>query len=263
MKTISIFGVPRSGTSWLGQLFNSSPNVAYRYQPLFSYAFKDYLNINSNSEHIEKFHTELLKSNDPFLLQIKNVSGKTEVYFEKDEITHLVWKEVRYLNLIENLLLKSNIKIIGIIRNPFAVMNSWFNAPKEFDSSWNKESELMLAEKKNASHEENFYGLYKWIETYKNFEILSKKYPERLIITYYEDLVNSIDSELKKLFEFAKLDFGQQTVDFIHLSTSKDTKDPYSVIKLKENLNEWKFQLDKKIVNLIQNELANNDIHYP
>ena len=37
MKNVAIFGVPRSGTSWLGQIFNSSPMVAYRFQPLFSY----------------------------------------------------------------------------------------------------------------------------------------------------------------------------------------------------------------------------------
>ena len=41
MTPVFAFGVPRSGTSWFGELFNSSPRVAYRFQPLFSYAFKD------------------------------------------------------------------------------------------------------------------------------------------------------------------------------------------------------------------------------
>lgn len=52
IKPIAIFGVPRSGTSWLGQLFNSSERVAYRYQPLFSYAFKGRLNENSTLDEI-------------------------------------------------------------------------------------------------------------------------------------------------------------------------------------------------------------------
>lgn len=45
--------------------------------------------------------------------------------FEKNEITHIVYKEVRYHHIIKNLLLKdSSIKIIGIIRNPLATINS-------------------------------------------------------------------------------------------------------------------------------------------
>ena len=42
MRHLALFGCPRSGTSWLGQIFNSAPDVAYRYQPLFSYEFKDW-----------------------------------------------------------------------------------------------------------------------------------------------------------------------------------------------------------------------------
>ena len=41
-RIISIHGVPRSGTSWLGQILDSSPKVRYKFQPLFSYAFKKY-----------------------------------------------------------------------------------------------------------------------------------------------------------------------------------------------------------------------------
>ena len=40
---VAIHGVPRSGTSWIGEIINSSPNVLYKFQPLFSYALKDFL----------------------------------------------------------------------------------------------------------------------------------------------------------------------------------------------------------------------------
>ena len=39
-------GVARSGTSWLGQIFDSSPEVRYSFQPLFSYEFKNRVNEN-------------------------------------------------------------------------------------------------------------------------------------------------------------------------------------------------------------------------
>ena len=54
-KTIALFGVPRSGTSWLGQIFDSCPDVIYKYQPLFSYAFKNRLNMQSSFDEISNF----------------------------------------------------------------------------------------------------------------------------------------------------------------------------------------------------------------
>src|SRR5258707_4316970 len=32
-KTIFIFGAPRSGTTWLGKIFDSHPDVLYRHEP--------------------------------------------------------------------------------------------------------------------------------------------------------------------------------------------------------------------------------------
>ena len=36
---VGVHGVPRSGTSWLGQILNASKKVNFKFQPLFSYAF--------------------------------------------------------------------------------------------------------------------------------------------------------------------------------------------------------------------------------
>ena len=68
-RIVAIHGAPRSGTSWLGQLFNSSENVAYRYQPLFSYAFKQRLTSTSTRREIELFFDDLLFTEDDFVLQ--------------------------------------------------------------------------------------------------------------------------------------------------------------------------------------------------
>ena len=61
MKRIAIHSVPRSGSSWLGQILNSSPKVCFRFQPLFSYAFKDYLNEKSSQEDIMTFFEQIAK----------------------------------------------------------------------------------------------------------------------------------------------------------------------------------------------------------
>ncbi len=55
LAKIAVHGVPRSGTSWLSEIFNSSPRVLFKYQPLFSYVLKDFLNPGSSREEIGAF----------------------------------------------------------------------------------------------------------------------------------------------------------------------------------------------------------------
>ena len=68
-KVIYIGGVARSGTSWLGQVFNSSPKVKFQFQPLFSYEFKGKVNEDSNEVEYRKFYQDLFLINSDFLSQ--------------------------------------------------------------------------------------------------------------------------------------------------------------------------------------------------
>ena len=57
-------------------------------------------------------------------------------------------KMVRYHHLVEKLLKEiDQIKIIGIVRNPCAVINSWFKAPREFNKEWDPLEEWRYATK--------------------------------------------------------------------------------------------------------------------
>jgi len=251
MQYLAIFGVPRSGTSWLGQLFNSSSHVAYRYQPLFSYAFKNRLDEHSEVEDIKAFHEDLLKTDDEFVLQKQNISGNETPEFEKSEITHLVWKEVRYLHIIENLLLQSDIKIIGLVRHPCAVIYSWYNAPREFDPDWNVMKEWKSAPKKNRGRKEEFFGYEKWKEATQSFIQFQKQFPESFYLQVYEDLTAYPKRELKKLFKFSNLPFDKQTANFVDRSTQIQSRDPYDVFRKGKTGYEWIGKLDEQIVNYI------------
>ena len=33
MRTVLLFGMPRSGTTWLGKIFDSHPDTLYRHEP--------------------------------------------------------------------------------------------------------------------------------------------------------------------------------------------------------------------------------------
>jgi len=239
LNSIVLFGAPRSGTSWLGQILNSSKKTAYRFQPIHSYSFDQTIHSGSSSDELKKFHHDLLKSDDPYLCQNINITGKALPSFIKETITHIVWKEVRYMEIINNLLENSDSKIIGIIRHPCGVLSSWVRAPKEFEKNWKIEEEWRYAEKKNSNISE-YYGYEKWLEVVDIFQKAKEKYPSRFKIVVYENLVRNPLIESRSLFEFCELEFEEQAYNFIKNSTSKNSEDPYDVFKVKSVLDNWK-----------------------
>ena len=227
MKPIAIFGAPRSGTTWLGQLFNSSPCCLYRYQPLFSYEFKDALSDSSTSLEIKDFHKKLEHAKSEFVL--------TSQQFNKIDPTHLVWKEVRYHNITKNLLHSSDIKIIYIQRDPVSVINSWYNAPKEFNKKWNIHEEWLDAPQKNAGKPEEFNGYNKWCEVKDIHNQNHMAFPDRVKIVDYNILRSDTTNTLKDIFSFCDIDWTSQTEHFINLTKSVHENDHYSVFKSKRS----------------------------
>ena len=67
---IALHGLPRSGTTWVGEILNSSPSTNYKYQPLFSYAHKDYLTNASTKHDIANFFERISCCKDEFTNQI-------------------------------------------------------------------------------------------------------------------------------------------------------------------------------------------------
>lgn len=226
MKPIAIFGAPRSGTTWLGQLFNSSPCCSYRYQPLFSYEFKDALSDSSTSLEIKNFHEKLEHAKSEFVL--------TEHSFKKTDITHLVWKEVRYHHITDNLLKHSNLKIVYIERDALSVINSWYNAPKEFNKKeWDILDEWRDAPSKNQNKPEEFNGYNKWLEVGEIHRRNKKKYADQVKIIDYNVLRNNTVNVMKDIFTFCGIDWSDQVDEFINHTKTKHNNDKYSVFKNK------------------------------
>src|SRR5437016_5521169 len=119
MRNVAVFGCPRTGTSWLGQLLNASEHVAYRFQPLFSYEFKDWFGRHGTDERsIAAFHAALADATSDFVLQ--------DLKPPKRAPTHLVWKEVRYHQLMPALLEHAGLdRLVYLFRAPVDVINSW------------------------------------------------------------------------------------------------------------------------------------------
>ncbi|SHF03263.1 Sulfotransferase domain-containing protein [Psychroflexus salarius] len=262
-KKIGIHGVPRSGTTWLGEIINSSANVRYKYQPLFSYELKNFLNDNSDLTEINKFFEKLNKISSPFLDQEEAKKKGIIPVFNKNKITHIVYKEVRYHHIVKNLLLKdSEIKIIGIIRNPLAAIYSWLKSPREFrkDLGWSEIEEWRYANKKNSNKPEEFYGFEKWKEVANLFLELENQFPDRFLLINYKDLLKDTYNQVNRLFSFCELDIEQQTTAFLSNSKSIDKNTTYSVYRNKQHDDEWKNKLNYQIIDEIQQELKNTQL---
>lgn len=256
-KITYISGVPRSGTSWLGQIFDSAPNISYRFLPFFSYEFKNCLNEDSTKEEIKGKLNEIFATESPFLVQEdKRVSGDYPRFSKNSRSDHLVLKENRYQNLTEPILRKDQrVKLVAIVRNPNAVLCSWMKNPKEFPEGSEPLKEWRYGECKNQGHED-FFGYYKWKEATNLYLDLAEKYPKRVRILQFEHLVCDPVRESEKLFEFAEVQYGRQTASFIENSENKQSDSYYSVYKPKNVVDKWRQELDPYITSEIKHDLT-------
>ena len=256
MKKIAIVGVPRSGTSWLGQIFNSHPDVAFRFQPLFSYGHKGRLSEHSSADEIRAFFDEILSSQDAFALMKSDFQKNYPAFVKSVQPSHIAFKETRYLHVIENVLVQCrDVSVVGIVRNPLAVMASWVSAPKEFDPAWDLVKEWRGAPSKNQNRPEEFYGFDKWREIAAAFLRFEAQYPKRFALVRYDELNRSPIAVTRGLFELCGLEVHAQVEEFLRLSKSRHDADPYSVFRARANDDKWQGVLPDDIVEQVIREV--------
>lgn len=275
MIRVAIHSVPRSGSSWLGAIFDSSPKVAYRFQPLFSYAFKARLDEHSTADQVRIFYEDILKTDDQFVLQRDNSKGEdikmpggvsarfVDNMRQRPSISHVVYKEVRYHHIVKNLLeVDPEIRVIGLVRNPLGVINSFLKNPREFraDLGWIAEEEWRHAQKKNRGRIEEYNGFEKWIEATKLFLELEREYSDRFMLVRYADLLEDTVGQVKAIFAFCNLPFDVSVSKFISDSRSRNEGDGYSTYKVRNMDDTWKKELPDAIVNSILVDLRKYEL---
>ena len=256
MRTVGVFGPPRSGTSWLAHIFNSHPNVTLRFQPLFSYGHKNALDETSSLAKIKTFFDDVLKSQDDFVLMRTDFHKNYPTFSNKLNLTHLVTKEVSHLNIIENLMAKDrDLQVVGLIRNPLATLASWMTAPREFAQDWNISEEWRDAPKKNRGEPAQYYGYLKWKSAALSFLELEACYSDRFKLVEYSSLKNDTFNCVSQLFKFCDLAVTAQTIRFIEATKSRHDSDPYSVFRSDADDDRWHEVLPMNIAREIEDDL--------
>jgi hypothetical protein len=250
MNVISLHSCPRSGSTWLQSIFEAHPNIKTSFQPLFSHAFKNKIDEKSTEQTFNNFINNLVETSDEFCNMKSDLHTNNKqtdiIRYNKNKINTLFMKNVHHHNLIETFIkLNSNIKIIGLIRDPRSVIYSQLNAKHEKLEDWLNGSD------KNKKEKENFFGFNKWLEVKDIFYYIKKKYPNNIIIVNYEDLVKNTEIEIKKICIFCNIKFHKNMKNSIVKMKSKNEKYDYSIFKNEDTLNKWRCKLDNKIVKYI------------
>jgi hypothetical protein len=225
---VAIFGCPRSGTSWLGQLFNAHEAVAYRYQPLFSYELKNWFGERGVSEaSLDAFGKALLSAQSDFVLQDLRPP-------KVQPLTHLVWKEVRYHALMPALAALPGLhELIYIHRPALQVINSWYQAPKEFRAGQDIHAEYLHAPSKNTDACE-YNGFVKWKESLALALAVKAAQPGKVVFVSYDRLRADPLGQMGALLDEVGLAMTDQVRDFIATSTTQHHDDAYSVFRSRE-----------------------------
>lgn len=256
MNIISIHSAPRSGSTWLQAILESHPNIVTKYQPLFSYAFKNIINVNSTADEFNKFINDLCKSDDPFVNSKSNFHINNNINmpkYEKNNIATLVMKNVHHHNLIETFIkLHPSIKIIGLIRHPYAVINSLIHNINEYKQEWLETNEWLTGKHKNID-QYHYWGYLKWKEVNNIFQYIREHYPDNIYILKYEDLIDDPINELNNLFIYLDLPMTDSVIDYIN-KKSNDIKSDYGLNKSYIVRNKWVSQLPDNILQYIKND---------
>ena len=262
-KRIAIHGAPRSGTTWVEEIFNSSPATICKYQPLFSHALKGRLSPDSSREEIDDFFAALESTPDEFMDRTLERAGGAFPVFKKGEATHVVYKEVRYHHVLVNLLARCpEVRLVACIRNPLSVISSWLRAPREFraDLGWREREEWRDAPNKNQGLPEEFNGYTRWKECTRIFLALAERHPGRVRLLEYRRLLERPEAEVRALFDFSELALTDQTLDFLARSSTESHPGAYSVFRSGQSDDRWRTELSPDIAREVMDDLHGSEL---
>lgn len=257
-----VAGMPRSGTSWLAQILDSSPKVRFRMSPLFSWEFKHALNEESTREDWAHVLQAVYASDNEFMKQAANrKSGEYPTFPNKETLPPiLVVKFDRYQNLVERFFeLVPDLRGVAIVRHPCGAIHSWLTAPKEFPP----ESDPLEYWRSGAAKKReygDYFGFDDWKWVTRLHARLAAQMPERLRLVRYEALVQDPLPLAREILTFLDIPWSDQTEEFINASRTRHDPGPYSVYKSPSVAHRWRTELQPEIRMAIEDELRGTDL---
>ncbi|NNU81782.1 sulfotransferase [Halovulum dunhuangense] len=260
---VFLLGMPRSGTTWLSQIFESAPEVLMRLSPNYSYALKNKLDGKSEVEDWRECLRQAVNSNqDPFMTQNwRREKGELE-WIEKDFsiIERLFIKDTRFFDLyLRSVELFKDAKIAFIIRHPCGHLNSWrkskeFPAGKDFLSHWRDGAG------RRSEGPGEYWGFDDWKRAARMFLEAQASRPDQVLVFRYEDLVASPIETTSTLFDFMNLKMSEEVASFLKRSHSRHDSNVFSVFRSPEVAQSWRSELPDEVKIEVMNDIMDTDL---
>nr|XP_004206631.2 carbohydrate sulfotransferase 3-like [Hydra vulgaris] len=231
-ECVFIWTIGRSGSTLIGKLLNSHPDVQYYNEPLHRF-YRKVLRI-----HIQLYGTE--NREEVLLPAISKINSIFNQSF--NPCKHIIIKELHprlpggLTHFSPNL--KDTIKFIHLIRDPRAALNSMLNL------RWFKSTDLPVVATKlcQATLRDFKFGL-----TYMNQSIY--------YMIKYEELCTNLSQNVMALLNFTQLKKSSQVNDYIMKiqQAKNETNNPYDTQKnLKLQIFNWRKSINMSVVNTIE-----------
>ncbi|MDE0051136.1 MAG: sulfotransferase [Rhodospirillales bacterium] len=258
-RPLFLLGMPRSGTTWLSQIFESSPDFIVRLSPNYSWEFKNRLDQNSSREEWASSFSYALHADDEFITQnFRRVTGELSTFPPRsmETVKRLAIKDTRFHDLYQRCMeLFSDAQAIYLVRHPGGMLNSWWRS-KEFPAQARFADEWRGGACRKIEGPGEYWGFDDWRDLTMRFLALERQAPARYRVCRYEELVRDRVRIASDLFEFAGCALRPETLAFLEESESRHDDRTYAVFKNPSVAERWRSELPEDIREAIRAELA-------
>lgn len=252
-----LLGMPRSGTTWLSQIFESSPEIVVRLSPPYSWDFGGRLDLDSDARQWRTILQGAIDSHDKYVTQnYLRERGELPEFGDKTTATHLAIKDTRFHALyLAGMSALPAARTVYIVRNPGAALWSW-RMCKEFPADADFREHWRSGACRKVEGPGEYWGFDDWLNLTTSFLKLAADDPKRYLVVRYEDLVTRPRDTTERMFSFCDLELPQATVDFLRSSQSSFDPRTYSVFKGPKLRDDWRQELPSDIYAEIEKETA-------
>lgn len=255
-RVVWLSGMPRSGTTWLGQILASHPDVRLKYCPLFSYEFAGRCDANSTPAQWAELLREVYERPSRFLDQeFLRADGSVPRFPVRSAVPPVLAIKSNRFHHLSDAILGSvpSLRWIAVVRHPAATIHSWITNPTEFPSGANPAVEWRTGACRKTKPSE-FWGFEDWLRVTSGQVALSKTYPGRVVILHYDAFDAAPVESSRELLRWLGLELHSQTAGFLVDSREIQSANPRAVFKRPGNAQRWRGELDPSIVAQIERE---------
>jgi hypothetical protein len=259
---VFLLGMPRSGTTWLSQILESSPDFEVRLSPNYSYVLKNRLDMGSPRADWLEVLRAATYSDNAFLTQDwrRDTGDLPRFDHPRAAQRRLAIKDTRFHHLyMHGMELFPQAQCIALIRHPCGALASWRDS-KEFPAGVRFEAEWRSGETRKREGPGEYWGFDDWVGVTRLFLAAEAREPGRVLAVRYEDLARDPMKTTETILGFLGSRLTSTTRGFIESSQSRHDPSPYSVFKSPETADAWRASFPPPIRKQIEDELRGTSL---